>query len=90
MTVSGQLKGPTKRVSPRRAAACRRVRAGPAPVTWYTSTGSASPFTGTGPSDFTAMKPSTSPRVEGVSRMLPGLANCSIRAARCVVWPTAV
>jgi hypothetical protein len=32
----------------------------------------------------------TEPSVSAVSRMLPGAASCSIRAARCVVWPTAV
>ena len=28
--------------------------------------------------------------VPAVSRMLPGAASCSMRAARCVVWPTAL
>src|SRR5580765_2745041 len=50
----------------------------------------ASPLTGTGPSALTATKSSTSSRVDAVSRMLPGLASCSIRPARWVVWPTAV
>ena len=81
---------PTKRVSPRRAAASRRVRAAPAPTRSNTSTGSLSPLIGTGPSGVTWTKPSARCSVAPVSRMLPGAASCSMRAARCVVWPTAV
>ena len=80
---------PTKGVSPRTANACRRVRAGPAPTSSHTSTGVGSPLTGTGPRGVTWTHPSASRRVSAVSRMLPGGASCSMRAARCVVWPMA-
>ena len=46
-------------------------------------------FTGTGPSAVTCISPSASRSVSAVNRMLPGVASCSIRAARCVVWPMA-
>ena len=80
---------PTKRVSPRAAVACKRRRSALAPTSSKTSTGSGKPLTGTEPKAFTRTSPSTSPRVLGVSRMLPGVAICSIRAARTVVSPTA-
>ena len=48
-----------------------------------------SPLTGTGPRGVTWTQPSASRRVSAVSRMLPGGASCSMRAARCVVWPMA-
>ena len=80
---------PTKRVSPRAAAAWKRRRSALAPTSSKTSTGSGKPFTGTGPRAFTRTSPSTNPRVLGVSRMLPGVAICSMRAARTVVSPTA-
>ena len=60
-----------------------------APTSSNTSTGSARPFTGTGPRAVTCTRPSTRRRVAALSRMLPGVANCSMRAARCVVSPTA-
>ena len=44
---------------------------------------------GTGPRGLTATWPSASSSVCPVIRMLPGAASCSIRAARCVVCPTA-
>ena len=47
--------------------------------------GLSSPFTGTGPRAVTCTRPSTRRRVAAVRRMLPGVANCSMRAARCVV-----
>ena len=34
-------------------------------------------------------QPLDQPRVAAVSRMVPGVASCSMRAAKCVVWPTA-
>src|SRR5215831_6871341 len=52
--------------------------------------GVSSPFTGTAPSGFTSTCPSARLRVSPVTRAEPGLAICSIRAARWVVWPTAV
>jgi hypothetical protein len=48
------------------------------------------PLMGTGPSGVTWTKPSVSCSVSAVSRMLPGAASCSMRAAKWVVWPTAV
>ena len=60
------------------------------PEAFKTSTGFARPLTGMGPSERTCIRPSTSRRVAGASRMVPGVASCSIRAARCVVSPTAV
>ena len=54
------------------------------------STGSASPLTCVGPRAMKSTKPSTSRSVSAVSRIVPGAANCSMRAARWVVWPTAV
>jgi hypothetical protein len=53
------------------------------------ATGSTSPFTGTGPRAVTCTRPSTRCRVAAVRRLLPGVAYCSMRAARCVVSPTA-
>src|SRR5439155_18402620 len=47
------------------------------------------PPDGNRPRALTWTSPSTSRRVAAVSRILPGDANCSRRAARCVVWPTA-
>jgi hypothetical protein len=47
-----------------------------------------SPLTGTGPKAWTRTAPSTSCRVAAVTRIVPGGANCSIRAARFVVRPT--
>ena len=41
---------PTKRVSPRAAAACRRERIGAAPISSNTSSDASTPFTGRGPS----------------------------------------
>ena len=43
-----------------------------------------------GPSDVTSMYPSASRNVSPGIRIVPGAAICSIRAARWVVWPTAV
>ena len=76
---------PTKRVSPRLVAACKRRRMALAPVSSKTSTGAVRPLTGTGPKLSTRTSPSTSRSVAAVSRMLPGVASCSMRAARCVV-----
>ena len=59
------------------------------PTNSNTSTGSARPLIGTGPSACTRTNPSTSRSVVAGSRMLPGGASCSMRAARCVVWPMA-
>ncbi len=68
------------RSAPTRRRPARRPRSAPA-----------SPFTGTGPSerhlDVALGQLAASP---AVSRMLPGVASCSMRAARWVVWPTAV
>ena len=47
------------------------------------------PFTGNCPRALTWTRPSAGRRVAAVSRILPGVASCSMRAARCVVWPTA-
>ena len=63
---------------------------GAAPTSSNTSTGSASPLTATGPSALTWTNPSASRRVSPVVSTEPGFAICSIRAARWVVWPTAV
>ena len=70
--------------------ASRRERIGTAPLISWTSTGACSPRTGTGPSGRAATRPRTSAIVSSVARMVPGLAICSIRAARCTVCPTAV
>ena len=59
------------------------------PTSSKTSTGSAMPRTGTGPSALTWTYPSASRRVSALSSTEAGLAICSIRAARWVVWPTA-
>ena len=80
---------PTKRVSPRAAAAWSRVRVADGPASSNTSTGLAIPLTGTGPIGTTWTNPSASRSVSAVSRVEPGVASCSMRAARCVVWPTA-
>src|SRR6185295_5839037 len=72
------------------AAAWNRDRIAEAPTISYTSIGCARPFTGVGPIDRTSMYPSASARVSEVSTVVPGLASCSMRAARCVVCPTAV
>jgi hypothetical protein len=47
------------------------------------------PFTGTGPSGRRSMNPSASRAVAAVSLIVPGLASCSIRLARCTVGPIA-
>ncbi len=65
--------------------------AAPAPTSSNTSTGSPSPLTGTGPSGVTWTKPSASAqRLGGEPDACRASASCSMRAARCVVWPTAV
>jgi hypothetical protein len=74
---------------PRTAAACKRRRIPLAPTSSKMSTGLLSPFTGMDPRGMTCTNPSTSRRVAAVKRMVPGVASCSSRAARCVVWPTA-
>jgi hypothetical protein len=51
--------------------------------------GTGIPLTGTGPKEVTRTHPSASRRVSAVNRIVPGGANCSIRAAKCVVWPIA-
>ena len=81
---------PTNGVSPRAADAWSRVRAMPAPISSYTSTGCSSPFTVVGPSGLTSMNPSASARVDGLSRTVPAFARPSIREARWTVWPIAV
>jgi len=45
---------------------------------------------GIGPTGRASTHPSTSPNVSAVVSTVPGVAICSMRAARCVVWPTAV
>jgi hypothetical protein len=67
-----------------------RDRDVPTPVSSYTWVVISSPFTVTGPSGLTWTNPSASFRVSPVMSTDPGLAICSIRAARCVVCPTAV
>ena len=84
-----QLRLPPHEARAGRAAACKRVRAAAAPTSSKTSTGAVSPFIGTGPRALTCTNPSTSRSVSAVNRMLPGVASCSMRAARCVVWPIA-
>src|SRR5262249_24376273 len=74
---------------PRAALACKRRRSVLAPVSSKTSTGSVSPLTGNCPRALTWRSPSASLSVAAVSRMLPGVASCSMRAAKCVVWPMA-
>ena len=66
----------TKRVSLGRLRPVSKRRSALAPTSSKTSTGSTSPFTGTGPRAFTRTSASTSPRVLGVSRMLLGAAIC--------------
>ena len=74
---------PTKGVRPRPADACRRVRAAPTPTRSNASIGCDRPFTGTCPSVRRSTKPSARPAVAAVSLIVPGLASCSIRLARC-------
>ena len=81
---------PTKGESPRVAAASARDRAVAAPVTSCTSTGAWRPRTGMRPSERVATRPPLRATVSAVARMEPGLAICSMRAARCTVGPTAV
>jgi hypothetical protein len=80
--------GEAREPPPRRGLEPGTGGAGPHQI--ETSIGSASPLIGTGPSAVTWPKPSAKRSVSAVSRMLPGAASCSMRAARCVVWPTAV
>ena len=54
---------PQSGVRPRATAACKRRRSALAPTSSKTSTGSASPLTGTGPRALTCTNPSTSRRV---------------------------
>ena len=75
--------------SPRAALDCKRRCTALAPISSKTSTGSTSPLTGNCPRALTCTSPSASRRVAAVSRILPGVASCSIRAAKCVVCPTA-
>ena len=44
---------------------------------------------GTGPTGVTWRNPSARRRTAGVSKIVPGMAICSMRAARWVVWPMA-
>ena len=60
-----------------------------APTSSKTSTGSVSPLTGTGPRALTWTKPFDQPQRRGSQADAAGVASCSIRAARCVVWPMA-
>ena len=100
MTVGGELLDAAELLKfgiatdePRQPASGARLEAGarrPRPRQFVTSTASESPFTGTGPSGFTATKPSTISSVDRVRRMVPGLASCSMRDARWVVRPIAV
>ena len=76
---------PMKRLSPRARAAWSRERAGPAPISSYTSTGSARPLTDTGPNARARRSPRQGRRVAAVTRLAPGGRSCSIRAARWVV-----
>src|SRR5215471_10516926 len=78
---------PTNAVDPRAAAAWKRDRTVDAPNVSYASTGSVRPLTAIGPSALTSICPSTSASVAAVSNVDPGSASCSMRAARCVVWP---
>jgi len=68
----------------------QRPRHVQAPTSAKTATGASSPLTGREPSARTWTRPSTRRSVAAVSSALPGCANCSMRAARCVVWPMAV
>ena len=78
---------PYKAGQPRAALACKQRRTVLAPIGSKTSTGSLSPLTGNLPRAVTCTGPSTRRGVLAIRRMLPGVASCSMRAARCVVCP---
>jgi hypothetical protein len=65
-------------------------RAGAPPTSSETSMVVSSPLIGRRPSQVTCTAPSASRKVLGAMMMVPGSAICSMRAARWVVWPTAV
>ena len=52
--------------------------------------GAGSPLTGRTPKPLVMIRPFAKASVWGVIRIAPGVAICSIRAARWVVCPTAV
>ena len=80
---------PTQRVRRPRGEGLRRS-AGTRPHQLKASRGCCrSPRTGVGPSGLTWTSSSASRRVSVVRRIPPGVASCSIRAARCVVCPMA-
>ncbi len=68
---------------------CHRVRGGLALRSSNDSTGSSNPFTASEPSGRTRTNPSASRRVSADIKIVPGVASCSMRAARYVDWPTA-
>ena len=78
---------PTQWRTPPATRTWKRPRRVQAPTSAKTSTGASSPLTGSEPSARTWTRPSTRRSVAAVSSVLPGCANCSMRAARCVVWP---
>ena len=63
---------------------------GVARLSSHTSTGSRRPFTGIGPCGAASMKRAARRCVAAVISVVPGRVSCSIRAARWVVWPTAL
>ena len=67
-----------------------RVRTGPAPVSSKISIGVRQPLDRHGPERLHLDEALGEGSVSGVSRIVPGSAICSMRAARCVVCPTAV
>jgi len=87
---ASSISRPTSGERARGDAASRRERIGTAPLISCTSTGACRPRTGTGPRERVATRPRTSATVCSVARIEAGLAICSMRAARCTVWPTAV
>ena len=87
---SSSVSRPTKRVSPRAAAACKRAphRAGPDQLKDLHRR--RQPLDRHRPQRRDLHKALDQPQRRGVSRIEPGMASCSMRAARCVVCPTAV
>ena len=82
-----QVRIPADRVSPTDLIAAWKLHF---PDFWPAGNHFYGPLTGIAPRGFTSTYPSARRRVSAVRRVVPGVAICSMRAARWVVWPTAV
>ena len=89
-SVASSAARPSMAVCARPAMTRRLEVTGLARLSSQTSTGSLRPLIGIGPCETASMKRSASRWVAAVMSVLPGRASCSMRAARCVVWPTAL